>query len=243
MAWHRNRSRRHNAPSLAKTCDPRFLPLHLLYQHIIKKNKRSIRAMKYIPTCTSFLFLVGVSLSLFFLQWRPTSANWSSAAMSFWPSRLVFSARYRLQIGCLDTRSLIRVSQQSINRSHCSGPAPCLLMMLMDWAISQMRSLTLLSIHCVCKPPILCQIPMVPAAHCLTPTLAFSAQTGTCRVGIWIVWASATTDFGNQKESHYIVGSQWWSMIECWISNACYSNQMSGVLNILSRVKRCGSRG
>jgi len=32
-------------------------------------------------------------------------------------------------------------------------------------------------------------------------------------------------------------------MIEWWISNACYSRQVSGVLNILSSVLRCGSRG
>jgi len=51
------------------------------------------------------------------------------------------------------------------------------------------------------------------------------------------------TDFGNQKASHYIVGSQWWSMIEWWISNVCYSKQASGVLNLLSMVMRCGSRG
>jgi len=32
-------------------------------------------------------------------------------------------------------------------------------------------------------------------------------------------------------------------MIEWWISNACYSKQASGVLNISSRVMQCGSRG
>jgi len=32
-------------------------------------------------------------------------------------------------------------------------------------------------------------------------------------------------------------------MIERWISNACYSNQVSGVLNISSRVMQCGGRG
>jgi len=51
------------------------------------------------------------------------------------------------------------------------------------------------------------------------------------------------TDFGNQKASHYIVGSQQWSMIEWWISNHYYSKQVLGVLNISSRVMRCGSRG
>jgi len=50
------------------------------------------------------------------------------------------------------------------------------------------------------------------------------------------------TDFGNQMASQYILGSQWWSMIEWWISNACYSKQASGALNILSRVMGCGSR-
>jgi len=52
-----------------------------------------------------------------------------------------------------------------------------------------------------------------------------------------------TTDFGNQKASHYILYSQWWLMIEWWISNACYSKQASGVLNIWSRLMGHGSRG
>jgi hypothetical protein len=38
---------------------------------------------------------------------------------------------------------------------------------------------------------------MVSAAHWLTPTPVFSAQTRTCRVNIWIVLPLATTDFGN----------------------------------------------
>jgi hypothetical protein len=49
----------------------------------------------------------------------------------------------------------------------------------------------------------------------------FSAQMQTCRVGILIVLASATTDFGNQKALHYILGSQQSLMIKYWISNAC----------------------
>jgi len=68
-------------------------------------------------------------------------------------------------------------------------------------------------------------------------------QTQTGRVSIWIVLASAVTDYGNQKASHYILGSQWWSMIEWWISNACHCKQESGVLNISSRVRWCGSSG
>jgi len=32
-------------------------------------------------------------------------------------------------------------------------------------------------------------------------------------------------------------------MIEWWISNACYSKEASGVLNIWSRVMQCSSRG
>jgi len=113
----------------------------------------------------------------------------------------------------------------------------------MDWAISQTCILTLLSICCVVKPPSSCEIPMVSAAHWLTPTLGFSAQTRTCRVRIRIVLASTMTDFGNQKASHYLSGSPRWSMIEWWISNACHSQQPSGVLKISSRVTRCGSRG
>jgi len=243
MARQGNCLRRGYAPQLAKTCDPRFLSRHLLDLHIIGKSKRSIRAMKYIPTCTSFLFLVRVSSSLFFLGRRPTSMNSASAALSFWPSWLVLSAMYCFQSSLWDSRSLSRVTERSIRRSHCSGLAPCLLMILMDWAISQTHSLTLLSIHCVVKPPLCCQISMVSVAHSLTAIPAFSAQTQTCRVGIWIVLASAMTDFGNQNASHYIVGSQRWSMIEWWISNACYSKQASGVLNISSRVMPCGSRG
>jgi len=147
------------------------------------------------------------------------------------------------QSGLFDYRSLIRVPQLLFRRSHCLGPAPCLLMMLMDWSSSQTRSLTLLSINCIVKPPLSCQFPMVSAAHWLTPTPAFSAQTQTCRVGIWIVLACATTDCATQRASHYIVGSHRWSMIEWCISNPCHSKQASGVLNISSTVKRCGSRG
>jgi len=83
---------------------------------------------------------------------------------------------------------------------------------------------------------------MVSAAHWLTPMPAFSAQTQTCRVGIWIVLASSTTDFGNHKASHYILGSQQWSMIDWWISNTCYYKEASGVLNISSKVMRCSNR-
>jgi len=84
---------------------------------------------------------------------------------------------------------------------------------------------------------------MVSAAHWLTPTLGFSAQTQTCSVIIWIVLESVTTDFGNQKASHYMLGSQRWSMSEWWISNACYCEQLSGGLNISSRVMRYGRSG
>jgi len=234
--------RRRNVPLLVMTCDPRVLHHPPLYLHIIRRNKRSISAMKYKPMCMSFLSLVGVSSSLFFLSQRPTSANSSSAALSFWLSTLVLSAMYHVKSGHLDPRSLIPVTKQTIRRSHCSGQVPGLLMKLMDWAISQMCSLTLLSICFVVKPPISCQIPMVLAAHWLTPTLAFSAQTQTCRAGIWSVLASVTTVFGNQKASHYIIGSQPWSMIDWCMSNACPSEQASGVLTILSKVMRYGSR-
>ena len=136
-----------------------FLPRHLLDLHIVRKSKRSIRAMKYIPMCTSFLFLVRVSLSQFLLQWRATSANSSSASLSFWTLCLILSAIYHFQRGLLDSRILIPVTQWSIRRSHCLGLAHCLLMMLLNWAICQMRSLTWLSIRCVVKPPLSCQIP------------------------------------------------------------------------------------
>jgi hypothetical protein len=148
---------------------------------------------------------------------------------------------YHFQSGLSNSRSLIRVMQRSIRKSHCLGPTCCLLMMLMDWAISQTHSLTLLSIHCVVKPPLSYQILMVSAASWLTPTPAFSAQTQTCTVGIWIVLSSATTDFSNQKASHYFVHSQRWAMIVWWMSNACYSKQASGVLSISSRGVQYGS--
>jgi len=133
--------------------------------------------------------------------------------------------------------------QRSIRRSHYSGPAPCLVLMPMDCAISQTRYLTLVSFHCVVQPPFSCQIPKVSAAHWLTPTPAFSAQMRTDRVGSWIVLTSVTTDSGNQEELHYIIGSHRWSIIQWWTSTGRYFKQESGVLNISSRVMRCGSRG
>jgi len=204
MARQGNCSGRCYAPVSAKTCYPRFFPPRLLDLHIIRKCNRSIRAMKYIPTCTSFVFLVRLSWTLFILWRRPTSENSSSAALSFRPSRLVLSAMYRFQSGLLDSSSLIRVTQRWIRRSHRSGPAPSLLMILTDCAISKTRSFTLLSIRCVVKPPLSCQIPVGSAAHWLAPTPAFSAQMRTWRVGLLIVFASTLTDFGNQQASHHI---------------------------------------
>jgi len=243
MAQRGNRSRRRNVHLSAKTCDRRFLPSRPLNLHIIRKSKGSIGMMQYIPMCTSFLVIVGVSSSLFIIHWRPISVNLSSPALSFWRSRSVLSAMNCVQTHHLVSRSLIQVTQQSITRALCLGPVPCLLIMLMDWAMSQARSVTLLSIHCVVKPPLSCQIPMVSAAHWVTPTPEFSAQMRTCRVGIWSVLASATTDFGNHDASYYILGSQQRSMIEWWISNASYSKPASGVMNLSSRVTQCGSRG
>ena len=199
--------------------------------------------MKYIATCTRLLFTVRVHLCPFFLWQRLTSATCSSAALSSGPSRSVLDAMYHFQRGFFNARWLIQVMKWSIRRSHCSGQAPCLLMMLKDWAISQTCSFTLLSIGCVVKPPLSCQIPMVSAAHWLTPTPAFLAQTRTCRASIWIVLASVTTDFGNHWALHYILCSHRWSMIEWWTSNALYSKLVLGVLNQSSRVMQCSSRG
>jgi len=112
------------------------------------------------------------------------------------------------QSGLLDSRSLIRPPQQSIARSHCSGPALCMLMRYMDWEISQTELFTLISISCIVKPPSSCQIAMVSAAHWLTLTQGFLAQMGTCRVTIWMILASAKTDFGNPEASPCISGSQ-----------------------------------
>ena len=188
-----------------KTCDPRLLPYCLLYLHIMRKSKWCIGAMKYIPTCKSIIFVVRVLLILVFLQWWPTSVNLSSAALSFWHSRSVSSAMYCFQSGLLHGRSLIWITQWLIRRPHCLVLVPWMLMILMDWAISQMRSLTLLSIYCVVKPLLSCRIPIDSAAHWVTPTPAFLAQMQTSGVGIWIGLVTGMTDFGYLKASHYIL--------------------------------------
>jgi len=161
-----------------------------------------------------FPLLVGVSSIVCFFWRRPTLLNSSSASFCFWPLRLVSTSMNCVQSNRIDTRWLIPVTLQSIRRFHCSGPAPSLLLMLMDWAVSQTCSLTLWSFCCVVKPPFPCQIPMVSVAHWLTPTPVFSAHMRTCRVSIWIESASAMIDFGNQKASHYILCPQQWSRIE-----------------------------
>jgi len=198
--------------------------------------------MKYTVMYMIFLVIVGVSLSLLFLQRQPVSANSPSAALSFRPPRLVLSAMYHFQSGHLDPRSLIWVTQQVITRSNYSGPEPCLLTMLMDWAISLFHYHTLLSICCVVKPPFSCDITKVSAAHRRPLPPAVSAQIRTCKRGIWIVVASTTTDFCNQKASHHILSSQRWSTIEWSILVDSYSKHASAVLNILSRVMRRGTR-
>jgi len=98
----------------------------------------------------------------------------------------------------LDARSLIQVQQQLVWQSHCSEPASSLFLILIDWVMSQTRYLTFLCFSSVVKSPCCCQIPIVSAAHWLTPTPAFIAQTWTCRVGIYIVLVFATTDSANQ---------------------------------------------
>ena len=150
---------------------------------------------------------------------------------------------YGFPRGLVDARLLNRIIQQSIRRFHCLGQMPGLFIVLMHWAISQMRSRNLLFIHCVVKPPLSYQISIVSAVHWLTPTHAISAQMWTCRVGIWIELASVITDFANQKAAHYRIGSQRWSIVERWISNAHFCIPTSGVLNFLSRLTRCCSRG
>jgi len=119
---------------------------------------------------------------------------------------------------------------------------PCLLIMLVDLAISQTRYLMWLSLHFVVKPPLSCKTSMVSAAYSLTPTPAFLALTWTWTVGIGTVLASAMTYYGKQKASHSTLGSQWWSIIGWWISYTCCSIHASGVLNISSRVTGSGSK-
>jgi len=228
---------------LIMTWDRRILPRRLQYLHIIRISKTILGAMKYIPTWTDFPMLVGFLWILLFLLQRPPSADTSSAALILWPSRIVWSARYCFPRGVLDAKSLIRVMQQSIRRSHLLGQEPSMLLMIMDWAISQTCSLTLLYFCCVVKPPFSSQIPMVSATHWLSPTPTFSAQRWTCRVSIWIILASAMTDFGNPKASHYMIASQQWSTIEWWISDAGYSKHRSGVFSIFPCVTQCGCRG
>jgi len=148
-----NRSRSLNTPLSAIACDPRVLPRPLQYLHIIRKSKTSIRAMKYIPTWTNFIFLVGELSIIFCLRPSPTSTNSTSAALTYWPLRIVLSAIYNFESGRLDSRSLIRVTQYLNRRSHCSGFARSLVLMLMDCASSLIQSLTVLSLRCVVKPP------------------------------------------------------------------------------------------
>ena len=118
-----------------------------------------------------------------------------------------------------------------------------LLLMLIEGAISQTRSVTLLCFRCIVKQPCSFQIPKVFAAHQLTTILAVLSQPHTWSFSICIILASATMDFGNEKASHYIWLSQWQSLIECEISTAYYNNQALGVLHISSRVMQFGSAG
>ena len=188
-------------------CGLRFLPHSHLYLHMIRKSKRSIGAEKYIPMRMKVLFSVFVSSILFFIQQRPTSVISCSAALCSRWSRKVLPSMYHSQCSLWEARSLIQVTLQSIRGSHFLGPASRLLLMLMDWGITQMLSLSSLSFHCVVKPPICSQILIVSATQWLTPKWAFLVLTWTCRVRVWMVSASATTHFCNQNASHYIVGS------------------------------------
>jgi len=106
-----------------------------------------------------------------------------------------------------------------------------------------MRTLTLWSFHWVVRQPFLYKILIISAAHWIALMPAISAQRWNCDVGITIELASAITDLCIQKASHFIQGSQWWSMMEWGISNVCDSKSPSGVLTRLSRLAQCDSRG
>jgi hypothetical protein len=224
------------------TCDLRILSWCFLNLHIVKKSKRSFRAINVIPTCVNFHIVDEVLSIEFVSRWMPTSLILSHAALSFWWLMWVLSAMYHFQSSFLDIRSLIKVIQRSKRRSLCSWTVCWMVLMLKDCTISQVCSLNLQFFHCGVKWLFSYQITMVPAAHWLTPTLAFSAQTPTCRVDSWIVLASGTTNCGNHKASHCIWGFGWCSMMEWWISKAWYSKHGSGMLNIFSRMIWCGSR-
>lgn len=71
---------------------------------------------------------------------------------------------------------------------------------------------------------------MVLAAYWMAPTRAILAKTWTCGVDNWFDLTSAITDFGTQRVSHYMLGSQLRSMTEWWISNTQCSKQASDVL-------------
>jgi hypothetical protein len=76
-----------------------------------------------------------------------------------------------------------------------------------------------------------------------TLTAVCSAECETCYVSIGIQFASAMTDLLNQKALHNIFECQWWVIIQWWISNAQYSNQVSVVLNSWSWMIWCGNWG
>lgn len=197
-----------------KLCDPSIIPRCFLDLNVIRRNKTLIGAMKYTPMCMNILVIVRVSSRPFFLHWMPIPSNFSSAALSCRKWRWVWSAMYHLESGLLDCQSLIYATQWSISWSHCTRPAPCLLMLLMVRGISQMRSHTLLTLHCIFKPPWSCRIPMFCASHWLTATLLFPAQMRTWRGSIRILLASATTDFSKLEALRYVVRSEWWWIIE-----------------------------
>jgi hypothetical protein len=77
-----------------------------------------------------------------------------------------------------------------------------------DRAMSQSLALSILSIRCVVKQPLLLAITMISASHWPPPTPVYSIETGTCRFGIGIILEAAMTDLSNVKASHCVVGSQ-----------------------------------
>jgi len=242
-SWQENQLRHRNAPWSAATCDVWFLPHCLLYLHIIRKRNRSIGAMKYIQMLTNILDCVDVALILFFVRRRPTSANLWSAALSVWPWRILMSAIYHIPRSIWDSRSPTWAKTWWGRRCHCTVLASLLLLILMDGAISQTRSIALLLFHCVVKRRISCWIAMLSTARWLTSTQVFSDQRQTYWDCSWIVLAYRITDFGHQMPTHHISGPQQWSRIQQWLSNIIYTKQELGFSNIPLWVMRCDSGG
>jgi len=223
MAWQKKWLRNRYTPLSTKTCDPRCQRCRLLFLRIFRLSTRSIRPMNNIPMSMKIFFLLGVSSNLLFLWQRTTSTNTSSASWSFWPLRIVWSGSSVSKMSFWTPDHWLQYHNEQLGDSNAQGwHLACCWCSWTGQSPCRTASLYYLSIVLSSHPsPAKSQWFLMPIGWLDRPCSRPRRKLVQSAPGL--ILPSAMSNFSNQTTSHYILRSPLSSIIEWWISNACYS--------------------